>query len=861
MLEKGSNFSELVNIKQMSVEKCIEVCGAKSVTYNNLLILCIYRSPAGDFATFLNILDHILGQIDIQSRIIVAGDFNVRFCTEERMSRDLVDMFTSYGLSQTIFQPTRGENCLDNIFINFSEDDFETSIVSPGKSDHDGQLIAVNSPLKKNTSTITKKLCQPITQRGKNKFFEIITNIDFGFIDNPSSLESKFETLMQLLESAFNDSFPQKTCKVRAQHTNNFNWFSHDLKNMREHLQYLNDLYKHLPNNRLKAYIQNFRNDYRKAIKTAKIKCNDRKIQGASNPSRCMWEIINDFRGKPSATNSDTDKTNMRAQDFNSYFVNIAVDLQKQIPIENINPIDNLQNLQTDGLEFSFKEVSYNDVRTVIDSLKNKTSRDIYNLNINLIKGVKNLLIIPLTRLINMCIRQNAFPNCLKIARVVPIFKKGEVNDPGNYRPISLLPSISKIVEKCLKVQMSEHMENEGLLNANQFGFREGRNTTLAVLKLVENVMEGFESSQYIASTFCDLSKAFDCVSHDILLDKLPYYKFSNNSITLIKSYLTNRQQTVSFNNTVSDKQLINVGVPQGSILGPILFLLYINDLPNIALDEIYYNFADDTTTQIRHTDLQVATEMSGEAQSRARQWFSANKLFLNEAKTQNFVFSLKKTEAVTDNVRFLGVALDQKLLWDAHTEMTSTKLSKSAFVLRNLSLCVSPEILKQAYFSIFHSHLSYALLVWGHSSGSRRVFALQRRAIRIVAGLKYRDDCKQAFVDLRVLTLPGEYILQNLMYVRDNHDRLVRHRDVHDYDTRNKNNLQPIYHRLHRCQNGPGYHSINFFNKIPDPLKNLNRIQFKRKVKDLLIECAFYSIEEFSNSTLVWVGNRLLLR
>lgn len=210
------------------------------------------------------------------------------------------------------------------------------------------------------------------------------------------------------------------------------------------------------------------------------------------------------------------------------------------------------------------------------------------------------------------------------------------------------------------------------------------------------------------------------------------------------------------------------------------------------------------------------------------------------------------------DSVRILGVALDQKLLWDAHTEVVTKKLSKNAFVLRNLAMCVSGGILKQAYFSIFHAHLSYALLVWGHSTGAQRVFAMQRRAIRIIAGLGYRDDCKRAFIGNGILTLPCEFILQNLIYVKNHHDRYARHSDIHNYNTRNKSDLQPVFHRLQRCQNGPGFHAVTYFNKLPKAVKDLGEPQFKRKVKEFLLQKAFYSVNEFINCTLCWTGNKM---
>ena len=224
--------------------------------------------------------------------------------------------------------------------------------------------------------------------------------------------------------------------------------------------------------------------------------------------------------------------TDVAASDFNNFFCNIA-ESTLAVPSVNCNPEIYLhrQTLPLPRGGFSFGEVSFIQVREAIDKLKNKHSKDIYGLSVSVLKQIKNNLIIPLTRLFNFCISEGIYPDAFKVSRVIPVFKKGYPRDVNNYRPISLIPAVSKIFELLLKDQLINYMEQHNLLNDFQYGFRRGRSTALAVMGLLEYVVGGFEEGMHVGATLCDLSKAFDCISHDVLLAKLVYYGLDNTSI------------------------------------------------------------------------------------------------------------------------------------------------------------------------------------------------------------------------------------------------------------------------------------------------------------------------------------------
>jgi hypothetical protein len=401
---------------------------------------------------------------------------------------------------------------------------------------------------------------------------------------------------------------------------------------MRDTLQLLNTL----RNNKTvdNTTYQNFRNLYRKELTKAKKTFNERFIHKAANKPKAMWEIINKNKKKinPNPDNSD----NICASDFNLYFTGIAEKLVKTIPVQQpeTNFQNYLSNIARPQDDFNFKEISYNDVRDAILAVSSSNAKDVYH--------------------INKCIAENVFANVLKISKVIPLFKKGDKDNMNNYRPISIVPTFSKVFEYLLKKQITKFFDNNNLFSKSQYGFRNNLSTTLAVNDLSEFVFSALENKEHVNATCFDLSKAFDCVTHHILLTKLGYYGFNQSSTDLLQSYLQNRQQFVAVNGMVSDNLSINCGVPQGSVLGPLLFLIYINNLPLALPKNKFTLFADDTTTCISNRSLMSLNIEIEHTQVQIFTWFTANKLVVNKDKTQSIIFSLRILVKIVKPLNFL---------------------------------------------------------------------------------------------------------------------------------------------------------------------------------------------------------------
>ena len=318
------------------------------------------------------------------------------------------------------------------------------------------------------------------------------------------------------------------------------------------------------------------------------------------------------------------------ADAFNDFFVNIG----DTGPL-NANPIADFEQYMPakPNCNLKFHSVTVDNVSRIIDSLKPKTSSGVDSISNKLIKYVKDVILEPLTVIINQMLNVGIFPDLLKISKVIPIYKKNDNTIFSNYRPISLLPSISKVFEKIILDQITTYLDSNNLIHKHQYGFRKNHSTEYAALHIVNYLNSEMDRNRTPTNVYLDLSKAFDTLSHYILLRKLKHYGVCDSALNLMKSYLENRKQFVQFDECISEMKAIHKGVPQGSILGPLLFLIYINDIPNSSKLFNFLMYADDTTLYCCLEDIDSINKeqvLNSELKS-VHLWLSANKLTLNE--------------------------------------------------------------------------------------------------------------------------------------------------------------------------------------------------------------------------------------
>lgn len=395
--------------------------------------------------------------------------------------------------------------------------------------------------------------------------------------------------------------------------------------------------------------------------------------------------------------------------------------------------------------------------------------------------------------------------------------------------------------------QISYHLEKYDLVCNEQFGFRKGRSTINAMDSLVKTVLDIYESKGYAKATFCDLSKAFDCVDHGILLEKLLYYGIRGTSHNLVKSFLSERKQVVCIGSDKSDVVKLNHGVPQGSVLGPLFFILMINDLPAfVGTRSILY--ADDTTFLNSNLDLTELQMQTVDTLNKASLWFKANGLCLNDSKTQQMTFSLRIDPVSQDpeSIKFLGLYMDSKLSWEPHLKYICTRLSRVIYLLRKLKDCVPDNYVKSAYFAFFQSIISYGILLWGNSSHIQELLILQKKVIRVITDSDKHEHCKPLFVKLGFLTVVNLYIYHALIYTKQNLHTLPLNEEVHDHYTRNCKKINVPFNRLSKSLNSYHILGLKMFNVLPLELSSLPLDTFKNQLYCRLSNSPFYSISEF---------------
>ena len=784
---------------------------------------------------------------------------------EDSNYSNFFDIITSNLLVPHIIHPTRitptSRTLIDNIFSNATNyDEGISGNITVSLSDHLAQFLIIPQESDHFKEKKTLYIYDWKKFDSENFLFNIL-NAEWS-VENFDDPNDAFENFQEKVNNIINHHLHKRKMTKKEVQQKQKPWITNDILKL---IHKRNIIYK----NFVKANDKTLKELLFKSYKTIRnlivSECrNSKKLYyqnyflNNSNNIRNTWQgiksIINlDGRDKlnPTSILIDDDlvtEPKEVANQFNNYFSNIASKLQASIYTQGQDFNKYLKN----NAEHSFfiKSTDKYEIIDIINkNLNNKASgpNSIPNLIIHLIKLI---IAKPLADIINLSFKTGIYIDKLKISRITPIYKdKGNNLVIENYRPISLLSNINKNFEKIMHKRLYGFFEKQGFFYEKQFGFRQEHSTTHALIDLTEDIRQAIDINKFSCGIFIDLQKAFDTVDHNILLRKLEHYGVRGISNNWFHSYLNNRKQYVSISGSDSKVTNIDFGVPQGSVLGPLLFLIYINDLNHAINYSKTRHFADDTNILNNNHSLKQLQKQLNFDLKQLCNWLKANKISLNCSKTELIIFrhpnkklnyDLKikingKKLIPTNSVKYLGITLDPHLNWSSHVDSLSSKLNRITGMLAKVRHFVPEHTLRNIYFGIFSSLLTYGSQVWGQFF-NKHIFRLERiqnKAIRIINFANYRDNTAPLYYKSKILKLSDHIKLENFNYVHNsfngklpqplkNYFQLIA--NTHHFNTRCANKLNITLPKV-RTQmyglNSITYQSAAFWNFIVNILSN----------------------------------------
>lgn len=850
-----------VEKKEYMTDKVEEILWVQVKTKQSFMLGTIYRPEYTDIMHEPDdgeskIEENIRKACEISDRLIITGDLNIDTSDKtSHLTKQLNNIYSSYNLTQLIQKPTRIDSksgrptVIDHVWTDPDKQLVNHVGTFVGISDHLGTYIRLNMQKPRVEQKIIKhrsyRKYDAHTFRCSLRENLIHSRIQ-QHLDN-RDVNSSTEELIKIIQQTADEQAPIIETKV-CEKKNYIPWYTNELRNIiTQKNELISDYYYyglqsfHTRIKEISNRIKHMKTKLKKKYVTEKL------TENKDNPKKC-WNIINLITNR-STTKDSVEPDSMcqeKANSCNKYFATIGEEIQKKLKI----------NVHTDdftGLDgFTFKPETEVSINKLIDKIKKDVATGADNVGAKLIKDAKEVISPILVKIINLGYQQATFPDCMKTATIKALHKKDDPDKITNYRPISILPTLSKVYERAATDQLVEHLEKNNLLSKHQHAYRKGHSTNTCLVEVTNYMYKLIDQKKHAAIISLDLSKAFDSISHQLLLNKLAKLNISQSTLLWIKSYLSHRMQRTKFNTYTSTEEPVTSGVPQGSIIGPLLFLCFTNDITEVFTEKCkIVAYADDTQLLVEAASLNQLIKKIEDIISTAQNWYSKNSMKNNSSKTEvlimntrkynlkNIAIKVKVDEELisiepSSHIEILGVIIDDQLNWTKQVNSVKRTALNSIRNLHRINHLLPTKLKVNLYNALVIPHFDYADVVWAGcgKKNSQNLQLAQNFAARSITGNKKYDSATNSLNKLKFLNLHQRRTVHETVYTHKSLLQLHPANTISDYlkqrptsTTRNSTTgkLNLPKHRTAKFQNSPLYRTIKSWNSCPDHIPTDN--------------------------------------
>lgn len=857
---KYDNYNvKIINFSEIKVIK-IEL----KIKETTISVTAMYRSPATSTLSFNNDLKDYLRQNSNSTHNFIIGDINIDILSEKNEGniQEYLNTLSEAGYKSLINKHTRVKNnsktCIDHIFMKSNINTNSTSMVF--RSNITDHYSIINSCTIQDTTENLKEN-KDILRINYKKVNTKLSEIDFKSKFEKMNTEEATNYFIKELKAAIQSS--SHVVKLEKTQSKRKPWITAGLIQSVNTKQQLFLASKKNPNDtEAKSRYQKYRNKLTSIITITKNNY-FKKAVNKDKSTKNMWNVVNSLTSNTIKTNtikqiknpntgSLTSDNKQIADIFNNHYANIGQSMAAKI--KNSSGNTSYETRYSNPNSIFLSPTDDNEIKKNIHELKPKKSPGKDGITGEMLKSCSKTVISPLTLLINKVIETGQYPTALKSAIIKPLFKSGDKNLPENYRPISLISVIAKIVEKVLNERLQNFIKKYKLISDKQYGFQEGKSTQDAIINLTQEIYQGLDEGKPSLCVFIDLAKAFDTVNHEQLLETLHNMGIRGKAYEIFRNYLANRPQYVRIGNRLSEVQMVGCGVPQGTVLGPVLFTIYVNELLELQTKGKIIAYADDTAIYYKSNNWNNLKQMVEEDIAQLKCWFDKKLLTVNYNKTKYIPFTcyknnlpLFKTLNIKKaqhqdieieqqlSIKYLGIYIDCHLRWNIHIDKLVKKLRSLLFRIKTLKQFLDIHHLKTVYYALIESQIQYGIVAWGSTSETymKPLEIIQKWILKIMYGKQRRYSTELIYRESDVLSTRLLYF-KNAVNFQHKNTKTLKPID-HGHVTRTKTDKQYLITRANKYT---GQRSLSFlgprlYNKIPSNIRQItNPKKFTMKLK-----------------------------